>query len=229
MPDPTTTSPADVQADICASFGLSRKLDHVHCEMPLICSMAAGAAPKEGEEDQWGGGKAIAKGVCGTCGKMMQPVLFHTNQQSTGEGSEQLYNITQYSQLPASARGCTGEFFKKKIFPNTFSSQCNLVDMACCINIHQECFSNYFVMSFTFFLVLRAKMHFWWVFLLFCLLMGPPNPRRLYPTSISYVCKVFWHLDMLWMSIWVHPWANIPLEVGILLAKMHFCWAFVLF
>ena len=79
------------------------------------------------------------------------------------------------------------------------------------------------------FFVLLAKMHFWWVFQLFCLLMGPPNPRGLHPTSILYVCKVFQHLDMLWMGIWVQPQANIPLEVGILLAKLHFWWAFLLF
>ncbi len=33
-----------------------------------------------------------------------------------------------------------------------------------------------------------------------------PNPRRLHPTSISYVYKVFWHLDMLWMGLWLHPY-----------------------
>ena len=38
--------------------------------------------------------------------------------------------------------------------------------------------------------VLLANMHFWWVFLMFCLLVGPPNPRRLHPTSISYIFKV---------------------------------------
>jgi hypothetical protein len=32
-----------------------------------------------------------------------------------------------------------------------------------------------------------------------------PNPFRLHPTSISYLYKVFKHLDMLWMGIWVHP------------------------
>ena len=39
--------------------------------------------------------------------------------------------------------------------------------------------------------ILLAKLGFWWVFLLFCLLLGPPNPLRLHPTSISYVCKCF--------------------------------------
>ncbi len=38
--------------------------------------------------------------------------------------------------------------------------------------------------------VLLATMHFWLVFLMFCLLVGPPNPRRLHPTSISYIFKV---------------------------------------
>jgi hypothetical protein len=32
------------------------------------------------------------------------------------------------------------------------------------------------------------------------------NPCRLHPTSIVYVYKVFYHLDMLWMGIWVHPY-----------------------
>ncbi len=32
------------------------------------------------------------------------------------------------------------------------------------------------------------------------------NSIRLHPTSISYVLKVFKHLDMLWMDIWVHPY-----------------------
>ncbi len=43
---------------------------------------------------------------------------------------------------------------------------------------------------------------------------------------VTYVCKVFTHLEMLWMVgiwvIWVHPQANIPLEVGNLVAKMGF-------
>jgi hypothetical protein len=33
-----------------------------------------------------------------------------------------------------------------------------------------------------------------------------PKPRRLHPTSISYIYKVFYHLDMLCMGIWVHPY-----------------------
>ena len=35
------------------------------------------------------------------------------------------------------------------------------------------------------------------------------NSFRLYLTSISYVYKVFEHLDMLWMDIWVHPYTVI--------------------
>ncbi len=93
-------------------------------------------------------------------------------------------------------RGCTGEFYKTKIFSNTFSSHCNLVDMVCCMNIHQEiCWKKYFAMSetcfFVFFLNLLASMQCWWVFFLFCLLVGHPNPHRLHPTSISYIYKVF--------------------------------------
>jgi hypothetical protein len=37
-------------------------------------------------------------------------------------------------------RGCTGEISKKKIFSKPFFSQCNLVDMVCRMNIHQDGF-----------------------------------------------------------------------------------------
>ncbi len=39
---------------------------------------------------------------------------------------------------------------------------------------------------------------------------------RLDPTSILDVYKVFWHLDMLCMGIWVwdHPYRYIPLQVA---------------
>jgi hypothetical protein len=37
------------------------------------------------------------------------------------------------------------------------------------------------------------------------------NSFRLHPTSILYVYKVFLHLDMLWMDIWVHPYTVIPM------------------
>ena len=33
-----------------------------------------------------------------------------------------------------------------------------------------------------------------------------PNPQWLHPTSILDVYKVFGHLEMLWMGIWVHPY-----------------------
>ena len=35
------------------------------------------------------------------------------------------------------------------------------------------------------------------------------NSFRLHSTSILYVYKVFKHLDMLWMDIWVHPYTVI--------------------
>jgi hypothetical protein len=35
------------------------------------------------------------------------------------------------------------------------------------------------------------------------------NSFRSHPATISYVYKVFWHLDMLWMDIWVHPYTVI--------------------
>ncbi len=34
------------------------------------------------------------------------------------------------------------------------------------------------------------------------------NSFRRHPTSISYVYKVFQHLDMLWMDSWVHPYTD---------------------
>jgi hypothetical protein len=37
---------------------------------------------------------------------------------------------------------------------------------------------------------------------------------RLDPTSILDVYKVFWHLDMLGMGIWGHPYGDTPLQVG---------------
>ncbi len=42
------------------------------------------------------------------------------------------------------------------------------------------------------------------------------NSFRLHPTSIPYVYKVFQHLDMLWMDIWVHPYSGIPVQVGVI-------------
>jgi hypothetical protein len=45
-----------------------------------------------------------------------------------------------HDKLKRLARGCTGEFSKKKIFSNTLISHGNLVDMVCRMNIHQERF-----------------------------------------------------------------------------------------
>jgi hypothetical protein len=41
-----------------------------------------------------------------------------------------------------------------------------------------------------------------------------PNPLGVHPTSMSYVYKVFQHLDMLWMGIWVRPYTVMPVQVG---------------
>ena len=38
---------------------------------------------------------------------------------------------------------------------------------------------------------------------------------RLHPTSILDVYKVFEHLEMLWMGIWVHPYTVTPIRVGV--------------
>jgi hypothetical protein len=37
---------------------------------------------------------------------------------------------------------------------------------------------------------------------------------RLDHRSILDVYKVFWHLDMLCMGIWDHPYSDTPLQVG---------------
>jgi hypothetical protein len=42
-----------------------------------------------------------------------------------------------------------------------------------------------------------------------------PNPRRLHPTSIAYVSKVFLLLHMLWMGIRVHSYTVIAVQVGV--------------
>jgi hypothetical protein len=41
------------------------------------------------------------------------------------------------------------------------------------------------------------------------------NPHWLHPTSILDVYKVFYQLGMLWMGIWVHPYAVIRVQVGV--------------
>jgi hypothetical protein len=40
------------------------------------------------------------------------------------------------------------------------------------------------------------------------------KPHRPHPTFITYIYKVFLHLDMLWMDIWVHPYTDTPLKEG---------------
>jgi len=42
-----------------------------------------------------------------------------------------------------------------------------------------------------------------------------PNLLGVHPNSIPYVYKVFKHLDMLWMGIWVYPYTITPVQVGI--------------
>ena len=46
-------------------------------------------------------------------------------------------------------------------------------------------------------------------------LVEATNSFRRHHTSISYVYKVFEHLDMLWMDIWVHPYTVILVLVGV--------------
>ena len=41
------------------------------------------------------------------------------------------------------------------------------------------------------------------------------NSFRLHPTSISYVYKVFYHINILWMDKWVLPYTVIPVQVGV--------------
>jgi hypothetical protein len=46
------------------------------------------------------------------------------------------------------------------------------------------------------------------------IMLEAPKPLGVHPTSISYVYKVFYHLDMLWMGIWVRPYTVMPVQVG---------------
>ncbi len=41
-----------------------------------------------------------------------------------------------------------------------------------------------------------------------------PYLLGVHPTSISYVYKVFYTLDMMWMGIWVRPYTVMPVQVG---------------
>jgi len=41
-----------------------------------------------------------------------------------------------------------------------------------------------------------------------------PNPLGVHPISMSYIYKVFQHLDMPWMGIWVCPYTVTPVQVG---------------
>jgi hypothetical protein len=41
------------------------------------------------------------------------------------------------------------------------------------------------------------------------------DPLEVHPTSISYVNKVFQHLDMWWMGVWVHPFTGVLVRVGV--------------
>ena len=41
-----------------------------------------------------------------------------------------------------------------------------------------------------------------------------PKSLGVHHTSMSFVYKVFDHLDMLWMGIWVYPYTVTPVEVG---------------
>ncbi len=42
-----------------------------------------------------------------------------------------------------------------------------------------------------------------------------PNLLGVHPTPMSYVYKVFQHLDMLWMGIWVNPYSVMPVQVRV--------------
>jgi hypothetical protein len=39
-----------------------------------------------------------------------------------------------------------------------------------------------------------------------------PNPLGKHPTSMSYIDKVFQHLDTPWMGIWVYPYTVTPVQ-----------------
>jgi hypothetical protein len=45
-------------------------------------------------------------------------------------------------------------------------------------------------------------------------MLEAPKLLGVHPTSISYVYKVFYYLDILWMGIWVPPYTVMPVQVG---------------
>ena len=52
-------------------------------------------------------------------------------------------------------------------------------------------------------------------FLVVLVIVEAPMPRsRMHHTSISYIYKVFEHLGMLWMGVWVHPYADTSVQGG---------------
>jgi hypothetical protein len=48
-----------------------------------------------------------------------------------------------------------------------------------------------------------------------------PNLLAVHSTSISYVYKVIYHLDLPWIGIWVYPYTgSTPVEVGGIFKKI---------
>ena len=59
--------------------------------------------------------------------------------------------------------------------------------------------------------LLQWGVDFWygWVWVMLWVEASNPHTHRLHPTTTSYIYKVFYRLDILWMSIWVHPYTVI--------------------
>ena len=104
-----------------------------------------------------------------------------------------------YSLVLLSGRGCTGDFSKKKIFSNTFFSQCKLVDMVCRMKSHQGRFQKksfscvLCAFSRVFFLFCWEKCVFGWFSCCFhccsatCVAFRPPLFYRLFRAPIMYI------------------------------------------
>jgi hypothetical protein len=55
--------------------------------------------------------------------------------------------------------------------------------------------------------------------------MGKFNVLRIEKCAPPKLCKVFEHLHVLWMGLWVHPYSVIPVQVGAKFWKIGVKWS----
>jgi len=147
--------------------------------------------------------KEFPEEITGTCATPASDHLFKVREdgRKLSEELADAFHHTVYQLLFAAnrARGCTGDFSKKKIFSNTFFSQCKLVDMVCPMKSHQGRFQK---KSFScilcafpsvFFLFCWEKCVFGWFSCCFhcfsatCVALRPPLFNRLFRAPIMYI------------------------------------------